>query len=66
MPGDPLVTNRPRAVADLALKYRLPTMFEIKEFAEVGGLMSSGRTSPTRTGARRAYVDKILKGAKPG
>jgi putative ABC transport system substrate-binding protein len=36
VPGDPLVTNRPRTVTDLALKYRLPTMFEHKEFAEAG------------------------------
>jgi putative ABC transport system substrate-binding protein len=42
VPGDPLVTNRPRTVTDLALKYRLPTMFENKEFAEVGGLLSLG------------------------
>ena len=41
VPGDPLVTNRPRTVTDLALN-RLPTMFENKEFAEVGGLLSLG------------------------
>src|SRR4030095_10227808 len=35
-PGDPLVSNRPRMVADLALKYRLPTMMDIKEFVEAG------------------------------
>ena len=42
VPGDPLVTNRLRTVTDLALKYRLPTMFENTEFAEVGGLLSLG------------------------
>ena len=44
---------------------RLPSMYGAKEFVDAGGLMSYG---PSRTDlARRAaaYVDKILKGAKP-
>ena len=41
-PGDPLVANRPKVVADLELKYRLPTTMDLKEFVEVGGLLSLG------------------------
>jgi putative ABC transport system substrate-binding protein len=52
-PGDPLVANRPRMVADLALKYRLPTTMDMKEFVEAGGLLSLGRTSSIRTGGRQ-------------
>ena len=53
-------------IADLALKARLPTIFGIRFFVEVGGLLSYG--SDQRENFRRAafYVDKILKGAKPG
>jgi putative ABC transport system substrate-binding protein len=62
VPGDPLVTNRPRTVTDLALKYRLPTMFENKEFAEVGGLLSLGVNLVDSYRRAASHVDKILRG----
>jgi putative ABC transport system substrate-binding protein len=65
LPGDPLVANRPRMVADLALKYRLPAMMDIKEFVEAGGLMSLGLDLVESYRRAATYVDKILKGAKP-
>jgi putative ABC transport system substrate-binding protein len=65
VPGDPLVTNRPRMVADLALKYRLPTMMENKEMAEVGGLLSLGVNLVDSYRRAATHVDKILKGANP-
>jgi len=65
-PGDPLVTNRPRMVADLALKYRLPTMVENKEMAMAGGLLSLGPDIVDSYRRSAAHVVKILKGAKPG
>ena len=55
-----------RTLADLAVKNHLPTIFSLREFVVAGGLMSYG---PSRAELfRRAafYVDKILKGAKPG
>jgi putative ABC transport system substrate-binding protein len=53
-------------LADLALTHRLPSMLNGREFVEAGGLMSYG-SSPAERGQRiAAYVDKILKGAKPG
>lgn len=64
-PGDPLTTNRMKVVADLALKYRLPVMMELKEFVGAGGLLSLGPDVPDSYRRSAAYVDKILKGAKP-
>jgi len=65
-PGDPLVTNRPRMVADLALKYRLPTMMENKEMAAAGGLLSLGPDIVDSYRRSTTLVDKFLNGAKPG
>jgi len=65
-PGDPLVTNRPRMFADLALKYRLPTMGENREMAISGSLLSLGPDLVDSYRRSAAHVDKILKGAKPG
>jgi putative ABC transport system substrate-binding protein len=65
-PSDPLVINRPRVVADLALKHRLPAMMDIKEFAEAGGLLSLGLDLVDSYRRATGHVDKILKGAYPG
>jgi putative tryptophan/tyrosine transport system substrate-binding protein len=64
-PGDPLVANRPRMVADLALKYRLPTTMDIKEFVEAGGLLSLGPDLVDLYRRAATHVDKILKGGNP-
>ena len=65
MPGDPLVTNRPRVIADLALKYRLPTMTDFKELPGAGGLMSFGPDLVDSYRRAATHVDKILRGTKP-
>jgi putative ABC transport system substrate-binding protein len=64
-PGDPLVTNRPRMVADIALKHRLPTIMENKEFVLAGGLLSLGLDLVDSYRRAATHVDKILKGANP-
>ena len=63
--GNMFFAHRTRIV-ELAAQSRLPATYVAKEFAEAGGLMAYG--SNTRENFRRAasYVDKILKGAKPG
>ena len=66
VPGDPLVTNRPRIVADLALKYRLPTITDFKELPGAGGLLSFGPDLVDSYRRAASHVDKILKGANPG
>jgi putative ABC transport system substrate-binding protein len=55
-----------RRLADLAIKHRLPLMGGLREYTEAGGLMSywADESEQHRNAAR--YVDKILKGAKPG
>ena len=55
-----------RHIADLALKHRLPMMVAAKEYAEAGGLISYGTDYPDLFRQAATYVDKILKGAKPG
>jgi ABC-type uncharacterized transport system substrate-binding protein len=63
--NDPLVTtNRPRITA-LALGVRLPTMFNVREFVEAGGLMSYGPNFLTLYRRAADFVDKILRGEKP-
>jgi putative ABC transport system substrate-binding protein len=64
--GDPLVdTNRVRIIT-LALGLRLPTMSDFPEYVEAGGLMSYGPNFPDLFRRAGDYVDKILRGAKPG
>jgi ABC-type uncharacterized transport system substrate-binding protein len=53
-------------IADLALKYRLPTMSGETGFAELGGFMNYGPDIAEAWRYAATYVDKILKGAKPG
>ena len=65
MLATPVFATDARRLSDLAIKHRLPTVFSLKEFVIVGGLMSYG---PDRTELFRrtaTYVDKILRGAKP-
>jgi putative ABC transport system substrate-binding protein len=60
-----LVAHRTR-ILDLAAKHRLPTASQYREFAEAGGLLSYGPNLPDLFRRAAIYVDKILKGAKPG
>jgi putative tryptophan/tyrosine transport system substrate-binding protein len=62
---DPMLLGQRQKIADLAVKYRLPAIYRIPEFVEVGGLMAyaANRLDIFRRAA--TYVDKILKGAKP-
>jgi putative ABC transport system substrate-binding protein len=63
---DALVTANRVRINTLALGARLPTMSGNPVFVEVGALMSYGPNSPALFRRAADYVDKILRGAKPG
>jgi putative ABC transport system substrate-binding protein len=52
-------------VVDLAAKYRLPAIYDTREWVQAGGLMSYGPSFPDVFRRAATYVDNILKGAKP-
>jgi putative ABC transport system substrate-binding protein len=52
-------------LVDLTVKVRVPAMFYRREFVEAGGLMSYAASAHDMYRRAAAYVDKILKGAKP-
>jgi putative ABC transport system substrate-binding protein len=60
-----LLNRYPKRIADLAIKNRLPLMFEGSDFVEIGGLVSYSANSAENYRRAAAYVDKILKGTKP-
>jgi putative ABC transport system substrate-binding protein len=62
---DPLLLAHRRRIAEFALRHRLPSMFEPREFVEAGGLMSYGPVFADLYRRAAVYVDKILKGTKP-
>ena len=53
-------------VAQLAAKYRLPSVYNLPEYAEAGGLASYGADLKDAYGHAGAQIDRIFKGAKPG
>jgi putative ABC transport system substrate-binding protein len=61
-----LLLRHAKRVADLAIKYRLPSMYEESRFVEAGGLMFYSSNDAENYRRAATYVDKILKGAKPG
>jgi len=55
-----------RQIADLATKHRLPSIAGSREYVQAGGLVSYGTNLSDNYRRAATYVDKILKGAKPG
>ena len=55
-----------RRLVDLAAKHRLPAVYPWRECVDVGGLMAYGPNQADLFRRAATYVDKILKGAKPG
>jgi len=62
---DGVTLEHARAIADFALKRRLPTVTPLKEYVQAGALMSFGTSLPAHRRRAAYYVDKILKGTKP-
>ena len=62
---DPVTVNRPKVVADLATQHGLPSIYSLRDFVQVGGLMSYNPDNLDLYRRAASHVDKILKGAKP-
>jgi putative tryptophan/tyrosine transport system substrate-binding protein len=64
--SEPLVSTHRVRINTLALAARLPTMHDYREYVEAGGLMSYGPNFRDLFRRSADYVDKILRGTKPG
>jgi putative tryptophan/tyrosine transport system substrate-binding protein len=62
---EPVFVANLKRIADFAAKHHLPSIFHLKEFADAGGLMAYGPDRSDLFRRSAAYIDKILKGAKP-
>ena len=62
--GEVIFVNR-RRIADFAARTRLPAIYSLREYVDVGGLMSYGPNFAEQFRQSAVYIDKILKGAKP-
>jgi putative ABC transport system substrate-binding protein len=62
----PLTNSQRVQIAELAVKSKLPVMYSGREHMDVGGLMYYGPSFTDLSRRAATYVDKILKGAKPG
>jgi ABC-type uncharacterized transport system substrate-binding protein len=64
--GDPTIAIHRNRIAELAVKSQLPAISTVRESAEAGLLMAYGTNFHELWRRTATYVDKILKGAKPG
>jgi len=62
----PMFGSERRRLVDLAAKNRLPAVYTSRLYVDVGGLMSYGPDLADMFRRAATYVDRILKGAKPG
>jgi putative tryptophan/tyrosine transport system substrate-binding protein len=63
---DPILFDQRTRIISLAAKHRLPAVGEAREFADAGGLMTYGPRIEENFRRAAFFVDKILRGAKPG
>jgi putative ABC transport system substrate-binding protein len=64
--GDTLVATQMSAVIEFAASQRVPALYEVAAFARMGGLIAYGPNRPELIKRAAAYVDQIVKGARPG
>ena len=63
---DPLMNTNRTQINIFAVRARLPTIYGVRDFVQAGGLMSYAPNLPNQFRRAADFVDKILRGAKPG
>src|SRR4029450_8821351 len=66
MLADPLFLHHRARMVEFPARHRLPAVYAYNELVQVGGLMSFGPSYPEMHRRAAYFVDRILKGAKPG
>ena len=64
--GDPFFDSQRERIVELAARHAVPTIYQWREFATLGGLISYGSSIIEQYRQSGVYVSKILKGEKPG
>src|SRR5215468_11182990 len=64
--ADPMLFTERPTIVQLATRYRVPAVYEYRQFPESGGLLSYGPLFRERFQRMAMYVDRILRGARPG
>jgi putative ABC transport system substrate-binding protein len=64
--ADPMLFTERPSIIQLAARHRVPAVYEHRLFAEIGGLVSYGPRPQERFQRIAVYVDRILRGARPG
>ena len=63
--NDPFFNSRSDKLAELTIRFRIPAIYQYRQFVEVGGLMSYGASNTDSHRQLGNYVGRILAGAKP-
>jgi putative tryptophan/tyrosine transport system substrate-binding protein len=66
VPGDPFLVSQRSRIAQFAIENKLPSVYTFREYIEAGGLIAYTPNFDDLFRRAASYVDKILKGAKPG
>lgn len=62
---DAMLYAERRRIASLAMRHRLPAVYDLSDFVEAGGLLSYGPSLVSQAQRAAVYIDKILRGRKP-
>jgi putative ABC transport system substrate-binding protein len=65
-PTDSFLTTHRQLIVESASRHRVPAMYGLPEYVEIGGLMSYAVDNDNQFRQAAIYIDRILKGAKPG
>jgi ABC-type uncharacterized transport system substrate-binding protein len=66
VPADTFLVSQRSRIAQFAIENKLPSIYTFREYIEAGGLIAYAPNYPDLFRRAASYVDKILKGAKPG